>query len=126
MESLRSVMHSVGTGDTLAAELDTASESHAAVVEDDERTPDLEVNTGAAGLSAGEGTDEMANDISVLSCYATKSWMRDDEKGRVTAFRVCVSADERGKIMDTSLWSKGIVIRDWRFKWNSIPSDCSH
>jgi len=51
-------MHSVGTGDTQAAELDTASESHAAVVEDDKRTPDLEVNTGAVGLSAGEGTDE--------------------------------------------------------------------
>ena len=43
-ESLRTVMHSVGTGDTLPAELDTASESHAAVVEDDKRTPDLEVN----------------------------------------------------------------------------------
>ena len=29
----------------------------------------------------------LANDISVLSCYATKSWMRNDEKDRVTAFR---------------------------------------
>ena len=47
-------MHSVGTGDTQAAELDTASESHAAVVEDDERTPYLEVNTGAVPPAQGK------------------------------------------------------------------------
>jgi len=53
----------------------------------------------------------LANDISVLSSYTTKSWMRNDEE-RVTPFRVCVKADERVKITDTNLWSKGIVIRD--------------
>jgi len=68
----------------------------------------------------------LANDISVLSCYTTKSWMRNEEKDRVTAFRVCVNAENRGKIMDSSLWSKGIVIRDWKFKRHSTHNHGGH
>ena len=45
----------------------------------------------------------LANDISVLSCYATKSWTRNDEKERVTAYWVRLKADERRQILDTNL-----------------------
>ena len=58
----------------------------------------------------------LSKDISVLSCFETKSWLRDDERDQVTAFRVCVSADHRTKLMDGNLWSKGIILRDWKFK----------
>ena len=58
----------------------------------------------------------LSNDVSVLSCYATKSWLRDTEKDKVTAFRVCVKAEHRNVVMNANLWSKDIVLRDWKFK----------
>ena len=58
----------------------------------------------------------LSKDITVFSCFATKSWLRDDEKDKVTAFRVCIPAQLRNAIMNASLWSKGIVLRDWKFK----------
>jgi len=58
----------------------------------------------------------LAGGVSVLSCYNARSWMRDDERDRVTAFRVCVPAEQRHKIFDPDLWSEGVIIRDWKFK----------
>jgi len=57
-----------------------------------------------------------SNDVSVLSCYETKSWLRDTEKDKVTTFRVCVKAEHRDIVMDANLWSTGIILRDWKFK----------
>ena len=65
----------------------------------------------------------LSKDISVLSCFETKSWLRDDERDKVTAFRVCVSADHRTKLMDGNLWSKGIILRDWKFKGKPAPQN---
>ena len=62
-------------------------------------------------------------DISVLSCFETKSWLRGEEKDKVTAFRVCVSADHRTKLMDGNLWSKGIILRDWKFNGKLAPQN---
>ena len=50
----------------------------------------------------------LSNDVSVLSCYETKSWLRDTEKDKVTAFRVCVKDEHRTIVMDANLWSTGI------------------
>ena len=61
----------------------------------------------------------LSKDISVISCYSTKSWLREGEKDKVTAFRVCVPADCRNAVMDVNIWSKGIVLRDWQFKGKS-------
>ena len=58
----------------------------------------------------------LASDIHVLTCSPSKSWLRDKEKEQVTAFRVCVPASERCKIMDPQLWSEGVLLRDWKFK----------
>ena len=59
----------------------------------------------------------LANEIPVLTCHKTKSWLRStDEREKVTAFRVCVNARDHSRIKDASLWSKGIVIRDWIFR----------
>jgi len=62
----------------------------------------------------------LSKDISVITCYSTKSWLREGEKDRVTAFRVCVPADHRSAVMDANLWSKGIILRDWQFKGKSL------
>jgi len=58
----------------------------------------------------------LAGGVTVLTCYKSKSWLREDERDKVTAFRVCVPAALRQAIKDPQLWSEGVVIRDWRFK----------
>jgi len=32
----------------------------------------------------------LAGGVTVLTCYKSKSWLREDERDKVTAFRVCV------------------------------------
>ena len=44
------------------------------------------------------------------------SRLREEEKDKVTAFRVCVPAAHRQQLFDPRLWSEGIIIRDWKFK----------
>ena len=58
----------------------------------------------------------LAADISVISCFKAKSWLRDNEKDLVTAFRVCVPAKQLYMIFKADLWNRGTIIRDWRFK----------
>jgi len=58
----------------------------------------------------------LSKEIPVISCYAAKSWMRADERDKVTAYRVCVPATHRQHLFDDNLWSEGIIIRDWKFK----------
>jgi len=60
----------------------------------------------------------LAADIKVLTCHPARSWLREGEKEQVTAFRVCVPASERCKVMNPQLWSEGVVLRDWKFKKN--------
>ena len=54
----------------------------------------------------------LSQEITVYSCYSVKSWMRDNEKAHVTAYRVCISAAQHHNIMDPKIWSKGVVLRD--------------
>jgi len=61
----------------------------------------------------------LVDDISVITCFQVKSWLRGDEKDKVTAFRVCIPAAQRHLIFNTQLWSQGIVIRDWKFRRSS-------
>jgi hypothetical protein len=61
----------------------------------------------------------LAADINVLSCYVAKSWLREQERAKVTAFRVCVPLEQRQLILDPQLWSQGVIIRDWLFKKSS-------
>jgi len=68
----------------------------------------------------------LANEIPVLSCYKSKSWLPTDDREKVTAFCVCVNARDHGRIKDASLWSKGIVIRDWVLRQNGSPNHGEH
>jgi len=58
----------------------------------------------------------LSADIPVLTCFKAKSWLRDEEKDKVTAFRVCIPTYHRDLIFDTQLWAQGTIIRDWQFK----------
>ena len=48
-------------------------------------------------------------EVDAVSCYATKSWLRDDKKEKVTVFRVCVAAEHRDSVMNASIWSKKVL-----------------
>ena len=57
-----------------------------------------------------------AGGIDLLSCNNSKSWLRDSEKDKTIAYRVCVPAAQRSIMLDAELWAEGIIVRDWRFK----------
>jgi len=63
----------------------------------------------------------LSKDITVLSCFVIKSWLKGEERDKVTAFRVCILADHRAALMNPNLWSKGIILRDWKFKGKDKP-----
>lgn len=52
--------------------------------------------------------------IEVITCFAVKSWMREHE--HVAAYRICVPASDGSIFLDKSLWPKGIMVRNWKFK----------
>ena len=58
----------------------------------------------------------LSANIPVLSCYTSKSWLREGEKDQATAFRVCVPREHRHLLFEPQLWSQGVIIRDWKFK----------
>ena len=57
----------------------------------------------------------LASEVQVLTCYPAKSWLRGEDRDSVSAFRVCVPAGDKHKICNPELWSKGVIIRDWKF-----------
>ena len=59
------------------------------------------------------------HNIQVLPCHGAKSWMRDDEKDQVVAFRACIRAELKDRLMDTMTWPKVVIVRAWKFKNNN-------
>ena len=56
------------------------------------------------------------NGIETVTRFTAKSWMHKDELDNVSAFRVCVKYEEKAAVLDTNLWPKRVMIREWRFK----------
>jgi len=42
--------------------------------------------------------------------------MRDDEKDKAAAFRVCIPAESTALFMDENVWPQGVLVRAWKFK----------
>jgi hypothetical protein len=57
-----------------------------------------------------------SNKIKALSCYPCKSWLREGERERVKAFRLCVAAEDKDAVCDSSIWPSGVLLREWIFK----------
>ena len=54
--------------------------------------------------------------VRVLLCFKVKPRRRRHETGPITdrnAFRLCIDASDRDRLLDESKWSKHIVISDW-------------
>ena len=56
----------------------------------------------------------------MISCFPSTSWMRDDENDLVTAMRLCVPLESKGKILDSAAWPGGVMVREWKFMAKQI------
>jgi hypothetical protein len=54
--------------------------------------------------------------IQLLSCFEAKSWLRESERDNVSAFRICVAAEDKDLICDADIWPEGVMLRDWVFR----------
>jgi hypothetical protein len=54
--------------------------------------------------------------VKVVSCFTSKSWMREKDIIPVTAFRLCVDSKDKDTIFSSLNWPMGVVVRDWIFK----------
>jgi hypothetical protein len=54
--------------------------------------------------------------VNVLSCFTAKSWLKEEERQQVSAFRLCIEAKDRETVCSPSIWPSGVIIRDWIFK----------
>lgn len=61
--------------------------------------------------------------VRVETCFTTKTWMHPSNDVEVAAFRLCIHADDKPKLLSPDFWPAGVVIRDWKFKGKIIPSD---
>lgn len=64
-----------------------------------------------------------SNNISVLTLFKAKSWMREEERDNVSAFRVCVKTTDSETIANCSFWPEGVIIRPWKFKGKQTAQD---
>ena len=57
--------------------------------------------------------------INVISCFEVKPRRRRNEEGDIDdrkAFRLCIRADDRDRLLDPSKWPNSIAISQWFFK----------
>ena len=68
-------------------------------------------------ISSSDVTDYLtSNNIQVLSCFSAKSWVKSRNTVTPSAFRVCVNDVDKSKIMCSSLWPEGVIVKEWVFK----------
>jgi hypothetical protein len=58
------------------------------------------------------------HDINVLTCFVCKSWVKGEGAEFVQAFRLCIRAEDEFKIMCSTIWPQGVIVRKWQFKDN--------
>jgi len=61
--------------------------------------------------------------VSVISCFKVNPRRRRDETGPISdrnAFRLCIAASDRDRLLDESKWPESVVISDWYFLNPSI------
>ena len=54
--------------------------------------------------------------VKVVSCFPVKPRRRRDETGPITdrkAFRLCIPAEDRARLLDDTKWPESIVISEW-------------
>ena len=57
--------------------------------------------------------------VSVVSCHEVKSRRRRNDTGTIKnrkAFRLCISANDRDRLLDDTKWPNSITISEWYFK----------
>jgi hypothetical protein len=57
--------------------------------------------------------------VKVISCFPSKSWLKDEARDFVRAFRLCIDAKDKAILCSPTYWPSGVVIRDWVFTQNN-------
>jgi len=59
-----------------------------------------------------------AQSINVVTCFKVKPRRRrdDTEVADSRAFRLCIHADDRERLLDAAIWPDTVVVSDWYFK----------
>lgn len=57
-------------------------------------------------------------DIPMINCFKAKSWIKrkSENVSEGLAFRVCIEAKYLNQVLDSSIWPKGVLVREWKFK----------
>ena len=62
--------------------------------------------------------------VKVFSCFKVNPRRRRNETGPISdrnAFRLCIAASDRNRLLDESKWPESVVISDWYFLNPSVP-----
>ena len=74
----------------------------------------------AGGCSPGDIIDHLKSmEIPVVSCFecTCKPWRKlRPEQMASKAFRLCVKKEVVNKILDKEIWSRGFLVKPWKFK----------
>ncbi|ESN99317.1 hypothetical protein HELRODRAFT_162839 [Helobdella robusta] len=60
--------------------------------------------------------------INLISCYPASKRVENDDEIKYSSFRLCVPAEEYGKVMTASNWPASVVIREWIFNKDNTNS----
>jgi hypothetical protein len=53
--------------------------------------------------------------VTMLSCFPAKSWLRGEARDHVCAYRVCIDAADKDTVCCELYWPQGVIVRDWVF-----------
>jgi len=54
--------------------------------------------------------------IETITCFKAKSWLREEDREQVAAFRMCIPESDAAKFCCPDIWPLGVRVRDWIFK----------
>ncbi|ESO03074.1 hypothetical protein HELRODRAFT_173953 [Helobdella robusta] len=58
----------------------------------------------------------------LISCYPASKRVENDDEIKYSSFRLCIPAEEYGKVMTASNWPASVVIREWIFNKDNTNS----
>ncbi|ESO11762.1 hypothetical protein HELRODRAFT_166799 [Helobdella robusta] len=60
--------------------------------------------------------------INLISCNLASKLVENDDDIKYSSFRLCVPAEEYGKVMTASNWPASVVVREWIFNKDNTNS----
>jgi len=72
-------------------------------------------------LDADTSTDTVSDylktqGVNVYSCYTVTPKDFESRRSRFIGMRICISSDDKNKVLNTDMWPVGVTVRPWVFK----------